>query len=110
MFARDRATASLPVFGEGGAEGAGWGRRVYLARLRPTRLALGFASARSTLPENGEGRCGAIVREQQIQTSDSHFKQPTLKNKAPPPLFSQGAGRAGHFHPLGSRGENPLTT
>src|SRR4029079_7433938 len=29
--------------------------------------------------------------------------------KAPPPLFSQGAGSAGHFHPLGSRGEVSLT-
>src|SRR4029079_11117193 len=30
--------------------------------------------------------------------------------KAPPPLFSQGAGSAGHFHPLGSGGEAPSQT
>src|SRR4029079_16493609 len=41
--------------------------------------------------------------------SDSHFKQPACKeSKAPPPLFSQGAGSAGHFHPLSSRRESSL--
>src|SRR3954449_11406544 len=48
----------------------------------------------------------AFVRE----ISDSHFKQPARKKaKASPPLFSQGAGSAGHFHPPRSRGECSLT-
>src|SRR5256885_14464679 len=39
------------------------------------------------------------------RSSDSHFKQPVNEGaKAPPPLFSQGAGSAGHFHPLDPRG------
>src|SRR4051794_11113200 len=32
---------------------------------------------------------------------------PNVLAKAPPPLFSQGAGSAGHFHPLAHEGELP---
>src|SRR2546421_9151921 len=40
--------------------------------------------------------------------SDSHFKQPACKKtKAPPPLFSQGAGSAGISIPSSHEGNAP---
>ena len=42
------------------------------------------------------------------RSSDSHFKQLVNEGaKAPPPLFSQGAGSAGYFHPLAHEGRAP---
>src|SRR5207302_374418 len=42
--------------------------------------------------------------------SDSHFKQPArITVKAPPPLFSQGAGSAGISIPSAHEGECSLT-
>ena len=49
-----RAAAIPPPQGEGGARSAPGGVNIAIGAV-PTRLALGFASARATLPEGGEG-------------------------------------------------------
>jgi hypothetical protein len=71
----------------------GWHEFRRLARARRPRVR--FAKTLST----------SFVREFPIHISNSR----RTNAKAPPPLFSQGAGSAGHFHPLGSRGEVSLT-
>ena len=83
------------------------GVRLALCPGAPHPASLGYRLRSATLPENGEGCCGAILRE----FSDSHFKQPVRadhqKLKAPPPLFSQGAGCAGISIPSLTRGTLP---
>jgi hypothetical protein len=58
--------------------------------------------------EGEERKWRGSAHSESARISDSHFKQPALKKiKASPPLFSQGAGSAGHFHPLAHEGRAP---
>ena len=72
--------------------------------LRPPATIILHQRAVSTLRKalSSSGVPPAVVRFT-VQTTG----EPNAK--APPPLFSQGAGSAGNFHPLGSRGESSLT-
>src|SRR4029078_6781529 len=63
--------------------------------------------------EGEESKWRRRAPSESAQISDLHLKQParrhTKDHKAPPPLFSQGAGSTGHFHPLAHEGECSLT-
>src|SRR5204863_314085 len=62
--------------------------------------------------EGEESKWRGNAHSQSARISDSHFKQPakirkTKTAKAPPPLFSQGAGSAGISIPSLTRGMLP---
>jgi len=75
-----------------------------LPRLRPEDRR--DAGARSCAKTSGSFRQNAL-RRFRARASDSHFKQPAQNVKAPPPLFSQGAGCAGISIPSLTRGGLP---
>src|SRR5688572_342577 len=63
---------------------------------RPHPTSLGYRLRSATLPENGEGCCGAIVRECRIQIHISN-SQRAKKAKAPPPLLFKARGAPSWF-------------
>ena len=94
-------------FGEGGAEGAGWGwARVRQDLPHPARARLRL---RAIHPPR---KRGGMLWHDRARTPELRFTfqtAPSETAKAPPPLFSQGAGSAGHSIPSLREGTCSLT-